>query len=98
MFKDYTRYTLSLIQLNEVILNPEGIYLNTHTLICMLSSNYKGGRIIKQNYAIDKGKACLSLRFTEQQSGQQLRAALPLHQGEDLKKGLRSIGTSKGLL
>lgn len=68
MFKDYTRYTLSLIRFNEVILNPEGIYLNTHTLICMLSSKYEGGQITKQNYAIDKRKAFPSLRVTEQQS------------------------------
>lgn len=43
MFEDYIRYIGSLVMIKEVTLNAEGMYLNVHRLICMLSSKYEIG-------------------------------------------------------
>ena len=99
MFKDYIRYTGSLVMIKEVTSNTGGIYLNIHRLICPVSMklvNRGTCQIIKKNYAIEKGR--LYLRVREQKSGLQVRAGLAQHRGEDLKNDLKAIRKSKGLL
>lgn len=100
MFKDYIRYTGSLVMIKEVTLNTGGIYLNIHRLICspvsMKLVNRGTCQIIKKNYAIEKGR--LYLRVREQKSGLQVRAGLAQHWGDDLKNDLKALRKSKGLL
>lgn len=85
------RYTQSQVMIKEVTLNAEGMYLNIHGIICMLSFKYeidkmkviRNCQIINHNYATENGG--LYLKVTEQKLGLWVRAGLPGHQGKDLE-------------
>jgi len=74
--------------IKEVTLNAEGMDLNTHRLICMLSSKYETGE--HGNLSDHKAKLCHkgrpSLRVTEQKSGPRARADLTQCWGISLRK------------
>lgn len=62
MFKDYIRYTGSLVMMKEVALNAKGIDLNMHRLICMLSTKYEIGA--RRTLSDHKAKLCHKERKT----------------------------------
>lgn len=56
MFTDYIKNTGSLVIIKEVTLNAEGMFLNMHRLICMLSRKYEIGE--HGNLSHCKAKSC----------------------------------------